>query len=70
LSETLLEISISKGKLVYALLVLEGEGETPLHILAKPMVHEFVDVFPNDLPIGLPPLRGIEQQIDLLPRGT
>ncbi|XP_074278242.1 uncharacterized protein LOC141601835 [Silene latifolia] len=28
---------------------------------------EFADVFLNDLPPGLPPLRGIEHQIDLIP---
>jgi len=34
LSETHVEKSIRKGKLVYALLLLEkGEGETPLHAL-------------------------------------
>ncbi|KAK1642226.1 hypothetical protein QYE76_060031 [Lolium multiflorum] len=28
---------------------------------------EFGDVFPNEVPAGLPPLRGIEHQIDLIP---
>ncbi|XP_062179398.1 uncharacterized protein LOC133884007 [Phragmites australis] len=28
---------------------------------------EYSDVFPKDLPAGLPPLRGIEHQIDLIP---
>ncbi|WVZ63543.1 LOW QUALITY PROTEIN: hypothetical protein U9M48_013167 [Paspalum notatum var. saurae] len=28
---------------------------------------EYTDVFPKDLPPGLPPLRGIEHQIDLIP---
>jgi hypothetical protein len=29
-------------------------------------LHEFKDVFPVEIPPGLPPLRGIEHQIDLI----
>jgi hypothetical protein len=31
------------------------------------LLQEYADVFPKDLPSGLPPLRGIEHQIDLIP---
>ncbi|KAK1681336.1 hypothetical protein QYE76_042184 [Lolium multiflorum] len=31
------------------------------------LLKEFQDVFPNELPHGLPPLRGIEHRIDLIP---
>ncbi|WVZ94192.1 hypothetical protein U9M48_040115 [Paspalum notatum var. saurae] len=31
---------------------------------------EFKDVFPAEIPPGLPPLRGIEHQIDLIPGAT
>ncbi|KAH9658356.1 hypothetical protein KPL70_023457 [Citrus sinensis] len=31
---------------------------------------DFDDVFPNEVPNGLPPIRGNEHQIDLVPRGT
>ena len=41
-----------------------------MHPLAQPLIHEFGDVFPTDSPLGLPPIRGIEHQIDLLARGS
>ena len=31
------------------------------------LVQDYVDVFPAELPPGLPPIRGIEHQIDLIP---
>ena len=31
------------------------------------ILQEFTDVFPQDAPPGLPPIRGIEHQIDLIP---
>ena len=31
------------------------------------LVRKYEDVFPADLPPGLPPVRGIEHQIDLIP---
>ena len=32
----------------------------------QPLLQEFKDVFPKEIPHGLPPSRGIEHQIDLL----
>ena len=31
------------------------------------ILQEFADVFPQDVPPGLPPIRGIEYMIDLIP---
>ncbi|GKV07006.1 hypothetical protein SLEP1_g18818 [Rubroshorea leprosula] len=33
-------------------------------------IKDFNDVFPEDIPNGLPPIRGIEHQIDLIPGAT
>src|SRR4051812_6240814 len=37
----------------------------PLSLMS--LLQEFGDVFPDELPPGLPPLRGIEHRIDLIP---
>ncbi|KAH9716856.1 hypothetical protein KPL71_021599 [Citrus sinensis] len=39
---------------------------TRCHIKDK----DFEDVFPNDVPNGLPPIRGIEHQIDFIPKAN
>jgi len=31
------------------------------------LLHEFSDIFPKEIPPGIPPLRGMEHQIDLVP---
>jgi hypothetical protein len=40
---------------------------TPLPHAITNLLQEFEDVFPAEIPPGLPPLRGIEHQIDLIP---
>ncbi|XP_057543823.1 uncharacterized protein LOC130823208 [Amaranthus tricolor] len=60
----------------------EIDGENEVYLLYSKEIHEkfvsqnpklaqlikdFKDVFPDELPNGLPPLRGIEHQIDLIP---
>ncbi|XP_056852807.1 uncharacterized protein LOC130502014, partial [Raphanus sativus] len=34
------------------------------------LLQEYKDIFPEDNPIGLPPIRGIEHQIDFVPGAT
>ena len=34
------------------------------------LLQEYEDVFPNDVPSGLSPIRGIEHQIDFVPSAT
>ena len=44
---------------------LDSDLELPSRV--KSILQEFQDVFPKEIPQGLPPLRGIEHQIDLVP---
>jgi hypothetical protein len=39
---------------------------TPLPRAITKLLQEFEDVFPAEIPPGLPPLRGIKHQIDLI----
>jgi hypothetical protein len=34
------------------------------------LLQEYMDIFPQDVPPGLPPIRGIEHQIDLILRAS
>jgi hypothetical protein len=43
---------------------------TPLPHAVTNLLREFKDVFPAEIPPRLPPLRGIEYQIDLIPGVT
>jgi hypothetical protein len=65
ISSLQLRESMRKGCKLYAILVLNEKGvaEGLEHL---PMVKEFVDVFPEELP-GMPPERDLEFSIDLKP---
>nr|XP_027120893.1 uncharacterized protein LOC113737958 [Coffea arabica] len=43
------------------------ELDTDIPLEVKSLLQEYADVFPEDVPSGLPPLRGIEHQIDFIP---
>ena len=43
----------------------ESEKEIPKEV--EPILAEFVDVVPEEIPHGLPPMRDIQHQIDLVP---
>lgn len=47
--------------------VLIGKESANQEETTRSLVAEFVDVFPDELPDGLPPLRDIQHQIDLKP---
>ncbi|KAK1628823.1 hypothetical protein QYE76_003138 [Lolium multiflorum] len=47
--------------------VLVSNDMTPIPLGVSNVLQEFSDVFPEEVPAGLPPLCGIEHQIDLIP---
>ena len=67
LSKSELEKEIRVGSYVIALVGVEeteSEKEIPTHV--EPILEEFVDVVPEEIPHGLPPMRDIQHQIDLV----
>ncbi|GJT74255.1 putative reverse transcriptase domain-containing protein [Tanacetum coccineum] len=56
---------ISRGCQVFMIQVMENKSDEK-RLEDFPVVKEFLDVFPEDLP-GLPPVRQVEFQIDLIP---
>jgi hypothetical protein len=54
-------VLMCKGK------ILIFNNMIPLSIGVSNVLQEFSDVFLEEVPAGLPPLRGIEHQIDLIP---
>ncbi|XP_076905920.1 uncharacterized protein LOC143561833 [Bidens hawaiensis] len=52
---------------VFVLLGREVSEKTKIPEAMAPLFDEFVDVFPDELPDGLPPLRDIQHHIDLEP---
>ncbi|KAK1664763.1 hypothetical protein QYE76_052922 [Lolium multiflorum] len=49
------------------LIATKSEMREVHHNPSTKLHYEFQDVFPDELPHGLPPLRGIEHRIDLIP---
>ena len=66
LSKSDLEI---KDDLYVMPLVVVEETKSEKEILqeVKPILEKLVDVVPEEIPHGLPPMRDIQHQIDLLP---
>ena len=63
------------NKLMIVLLYKEAlfntnQLDTSLPSSIVSLLQEFEDVFPEEIPKGLPPIRGIEHQIDFVPSVT
>ena len=52
---------------LYLLVTKEVHDPMPIPPKLRGLLNQYKDVFPTDLPPGLPPVRGIEHQIDLVP---
>ena len=67
--KTQVERAISKSEPLFSLLTVESEtteGVKSMHPLGQLLLRECQDIFPNYLLAGLPSLKEIEDQIDLL----
>ena len=63
---------MTKGNRIILLTTREvpKESVTSIPLEITPVIDEFADVFPEDLPDQLPPLRDIQHAIDLVPRAN
>nr|GEU90083.1 putative reverse transcriptase domain-containing protein [Tanacetum cinerariifolium] len=66
--EKVVHIPIEDETLIIRAQVMEKKSDEK-RLKNIPVVKEFHDVFPEELP-GLPPVRQVEFQIDLIPRAT
>jgi hypothetical protein len=61
-------VDVSFYALVYRQVLFSLEDITaPLPRAITNLLQEFKNIFPTEIPLGLPPLRRIEHQIDLIP---
>jgi hypothetical protein len=65
INRKLCEKEIKNKEAVYLLFTKEIEKSVAIPPEMSQLLHQYQDVFPDDLPKGLPPIRGIEHQIDL-----
>ncbi|KAI0497458.1 hypothetical protein KFK09_020686 [Dendrobium nobile] len=64
-----LDTEVAQGALLYALVGREipAESDEPIPQEVQPILGQYADVFSDDLPDQLPPLRDIQHAIDFVP---
>ncbi|XP_072150055.1 uncharacterized protein [Setaria viridis] len=62
-----MEVHVNPGDADSVLVSLDDAPSFDIPPAVANILQEYADVFPKDLPPGLPPLRGIEHQFDLIP---
>ncbi|XP_074314140.1 uncharacterized protein LOC141649346 [Silene latifolia] len=69
LSEAAMIKEMKQDRHVWVLLSMEvsKEGDSEIPAEVHPLIQRYKEVFPRELPSGLPPLRGIEHHIYLIP---
>jgi hypothetical protein len=50
----------------YALVVVKKKDSIEIPLILQPLLEKFPDVIPEELPLGLPPMRDIQHHIDLV----
>lgn len=70
LARTPFENAMNEAGIVYLLLAAPVITSLDVPISVQKLLHQFQDVFPVDLPDGLPPLCDIQYHINLLPGAT
>ncbi|XP_022866404.1 uncharacterized protein LOC111386181 [Olea europaea var. sylvestris] len=61
------ETEMEESGVVYVLIGKSVDSKHEVPLAVQPLLKEFHEVFPEELPDGLPPLRDIQHQIDLVP---
>lgn len=72
ISKSQFEQELQEEKLLFVLVAITPTPSQAIPCPSEfsPILQEFEDLFPDELPGGLPPLRDIQQHIDLVPNAV